>query len=31
VIRYAKISKSHADRAPAADVIAEIAKLKTMK
>ena len=30
VVRYAKISKSHADRAPAADVIAEIAKLKMM-
>jgi peroxiredoxin len=30
VIRYAKISRSHADRAPAADVIAEIAKLKIM-
>lgn len=28
VIRYAKISKSHADRAAAADVIAEIAKIK---
>lgn len=28
VVRYAKISKEHGDRAPAADVIAAIAKLK---
>lgn len=31
VIRYAKISKEHADRAAATDVIAEIGKLTMMK